>query len=282
MNRINKNNIEAWLLDYSEGQLNEQELALLEAFLEENPEYRELLSDFEPVYLPVDEDIVFSKKEALLKPSAGGRILHFSFVFPRLMAAAAVLAAIVLLWPQFRNNKESVEIRASLTSPEIHLPNTPHVANEQGIKRKEEKNKKEENTVTRETERLASREQVQETKESKKEKEREAPFTAERLQKDMSASIAQNPGYYHYSDIPGWYGSKPVAMKDVLPVQNRETSSPNLMQSLLRSEMARAFIPESLEENLPQAEIQNKESGPVIYLKVPPAGKKIIDKFLNR
>jgi hypothetical protein len=282
MNKINKNNIEAWLLDYSEGQLNEKELVLLETFLEENPEYRQLLNDFEPLYLPAEEHIVFAKKEALLKPSPGTRILHFSVVFPRLLAAAAVLAAIVLLWPQFRNNKASSEIGASLTSPEIHLPATPHIANEHTTIHSEEKNKKEENTVTREPGRLASREQIQQRKESEKENEREATFSAERLQKEMSTSIAQNPGYNRYSEIPGWYGSKPVAMKNVLPLQNKETASPNLMQSLLRSEMARALIPESLEENLPQSEIDKKESGPVIYLKVPPAGKKIIDKFLNR
>jgi len=284
MTTINKNNIEAWLLDYSEGQLNEQELALLEAFLAENPEYREWLSDFEPVYLPVEEGIVFKKKKTLLKPAASGRILRFSFVFPRLMAAAALLAAIALLWPRFQSQKINPGMRASLTSPEIRLPGTPHAGKEHTLRRQEEKNKKNESMPSHETPVLANRAALQETKENVKENEkgREAPFRAEQLQKGMIASIAQSPGYYRYSEIPGWYGSAPVAMKDNLPVQNEERTPPNLMESLLRSEMARAFIPETLEEDLPQADIQNNDGGPVVYLKLPPAGKKIIDKFLNR
>ncbi len=284
MTTINKNNIEAWLLDYSEGQLNEQELALLEAFLAENPEYRQWLSDFEPVYLPEEESIVFKKKETLLKPAASGRILRFSFVFPRLMAAAALLAAIALLWPRFQNQKINPEMRASLASPEIRLPGTPHAGKEHTLRTQEEKNKKNESIPRHETPGLANRTTLPETKENEQEKEkgREAPFHAEPLQKGMIASIAQNPGYYRYSEIPGWYGSTPVAMKHTLPVQNEERTPPGLMESLLRSEMARAFIPETLEEDLPQADIQNNDGGPVVYLKLPPAGKKIIDKFLNR
>lgn len=283
MKRINKNNIEAWLLDLSEGQLNEEELALLEAYLAENPEYSKLLSDFEPFYLP-KEEIVFNKKDALLNPSPSGRVLHFSFIFPRLMAAAVLLAAMVLLWPLFQNQKLNPEIRASLTSPEIHLPNSRHAAKKQLLKGQEEKNKKEENMVRHETAPLANRTMLQERKENEKSKEeaREAPFRTKQLQKERIASITQNQVYNSYSEIPGWYLTKPVAMNITLPQPNEARPSSTLMQSLLHSEVARAFIPEALEEDLPQTESGSNDGRPVIYLQVPPTGKKIIDKLLNR
>jgi len=284
MKRINKNNIEAWLLDFSEGQLNEEELALLESYLAENPEYKELLSNFEPFYLPIEEDIVFNKKDALLNPSPSGRVLHFSFIFPRLMAAAVLLAAMVLLWPLFQSQKINPEMRASLTSPEIHLPDNRHATKKQILKGQEEKNKKEENVLSHETVPLANRTVLRERKEKEKSKEeaREAPFRTKQLEKERIASITPNQVYNSYSEIPGWYVTKPVAMSFTLPQPNEERSSSTLMQSLLHSEVARAFIPETLEEDLPQAKSGSNDAKPVIYLQVPPAGKKIIDKLLNR
>ena len=65
--KINRDNYEAYFLDYHEGQLSsdlEKEVLL---FVELNPDLRELFSSFEAVTLVADEGIVYDKKSFLKK-----------------------------------------------------------------------------------------------------------------------------------------------------------------------------------------------------------------------
>lgn len=62
---INRDNYEAWFLDYAEGNLNEQQIADLMLFLGENPDLKEeLLDDFEGVILTA-ESVTLPEKESL-------------------------------------------------------------------------------------------------------------------------------------------------------------------------------------------------------------------------
>ena len=67
---ITKDNIEAYLLDFLEGNLNANELLELETFLAENPTYK---ADFELLYLDQDEPNVFNKeslkKKTIFEPN---------------------------------------------------------------------------------------------------------------------------------------------------------------------------------------------------------------------
>ena len=56
MEKINKHNYEAWFLDYSEGNLSENEIIELNRFLSLNPELKVELENFEEISL-VDEPI---------------------------------------------------------------------------------------------------------------------------------------------------------------------------------------------------------------------------------
>ena len=64
---INKNNYEAYFLDYHEGNLSPQEVADLFLFLAEHPELKKELDDFENVTLADFQTPVFENKESLKK-----------------------------------------------------------------------------------------------------------------------------------------------------------------------------------------------------------------------
>jgi hypothetical protein len=66
MKELNKNNIEAWLLDYIEGNLSPEQSVKLEFFLSENPEYASMLEEYEPVKLE-PEAVNFVAKNSLKK-----------------------------------------------------------------------------------------------------------------------------------------------------------------------------------------------------------------------
>lgn len=67
--KLNSENIEAYLLQYAENELDEATRAEVEAFLAENPEYRELLEAYDPDFrLPVPPTPAYPNKKALQKP----------------------------------------------------------------------------------------------------------------------------------------------------------------------------------------------------------------------
>lgn len=66
MNRIDKNNYEAYLLDYHEGNLNAEEKQDVLSFLKDYPEFYDEFQDFENVILPVP-DITYPDKSELFK-----------------------------------------------------------------------------------------------------------------------------------------------------------------------------------------------------------------------
>ncbi|GAB4329056.1 MAG: hypothetical protein Kow00127_21510 [Bacteroidales bacterium] len=70
MNRkrnIDRENYEAWLLDRMEGNLSQEELAILDAFLDDHPDLRAEAEEWEPVTLPAPDDR-FTDADTLKKP----------------------------------------------------------------------------------------------------------------------------------------------------------------------------------------------------------------------
>jgi hypothetical protein len=65
--KINRDNYESYFLDYSEGQISTEMVKEVELFVEQNPELRKVLDEFEAISLVADQDIVFEKKSALKK-----------------------------------------------------------------------------------------------------------------------------------------------------------------------------------------------------------------------
>lgn len=67
METINKNNYEAYFLDYYEKNLSAEQVAELMLFLENNPQFKEEFIEYEEIVLEPEENIVFENKASLKK-----------------------------------------------------------------------------------------------------------------------------------------------------------------------------------------------------------------------
>ncbi len=65
--KINRDNCEAYFLDYHEGQLSLEMVRELHLFIEQNPDLKNSITDFEIIPLSADQDIIFGKKPELKK-----------------------------------------------------------------------------------------------------------------------------------------------------------------------------------------------------------------------
>jgi hypothetical protein len=65
--KINRDNYEVWFLDYYEGQLSQEQVAQLMAFLKLHYDLKEEFDNFENILLPPAKNIVFDGKESLKK-----------------------------------------------------------------------------------------------------------------------------------------------------------------------------------------------------------------------
>lgn len=65
--KINRDNYEAYFLDYHEGQLSPEMVEEVLLFVDQNPDLKTIFEEFEPVSLIADQDIIFEKKSYLKK-----------------------------------------------------------------------------------------------------------------------------------------------------------------------------------------------------------------------
>jgi len=99
--QITRDNIEEWLFEYCEGTLTNAEKLKVEAFISQNPEYREELSFWEESYLPqLSASPLPPEAEQLLKTNYFH--LKFSTLF-KFMAVLSALSFILILY--FRSPK---------------------------------------------------------------------------------------------------------------------------------------------------------------------------------
>ena len=101
--KIRKENIEALLFDYAEGNLSREEAKELEAFLEKNPQYAALMQTYDKdEKLEEPSDIVFEDKEVLFRLATERKKKSLVLKMPSyawISAAAAVLLLLIVLLP---------------------------------------------------------------------------------------------------------------------------------------------------------------------------------------
>lgn len=101
--KIKKENIEALLFDYAEGNLSREEAKELEVFLEKNPQYAALLQAYDKEEkLEEPSDIVFEDKDGLFRLATERKKKSSILKVPSyawISAAAAVLLLLVVLLP---------------------------------------------------------------------------------------------------------------------------------------------------------------------------------------
>lgn len=93
-----KDNIEVILFDYAEGNLSPKEQKEVEAFLENNPQYKQMLSSYKDCKgLDKPLDVKFEEKDELFTLATGKKAKSIVFV-PRYMKYACSIAAMILLF----------------------------------------------------------------------------------------------------------------------------------------------------------------------------------------
>ena len=96
--KTTKDNIEVILFDYAEGNLSPQERKEVEAFLENNPQYKQMLSSYKDCKcLDKPSEVKFTEKDELFTLATGKKARSIVFV-PRYMKYACSIAAMILLF----------------------------------------------------------------------------------------------------------------------------------------------------------------------------------------
>lgn len=96
--KTTKDNIEVILFDYAEGNLSPKEQKEVEAFLENNPQYKQMLSSYKDCKgLDKPLDVKFEEKDELFTLATGKKAKSIVFV-PRYMKYACSIAAMILLF----------------------------------------------------------------------------------------------------------------------------------------------------------------------------------------
>ncbi|MBO5843859.1 MAG: hypothetical protein J6Q96_03205 [Bacteroidales bacterium] len=131
--KITKDNIEVILFDYAEGNLSPQEQKEVEAFLESNPQYKQMLAMYlenESVEKPLD--IIFEEKDELFTLATGIKAKKALVIPPFAKWAASIAAGVALVLfvgylfldnqPQEQIAKSSIQTNNS--APSITTSNT--------------------------------------------------------------------------------------------------------------------------------------------------------------
>ena len=96
--KTTKDNIEVILFDYAEGNLSPEEQKEVEAFLENNPQYKQMLSSYKDCKgLDKPLDVKFEEKDELFTLATGKKAKSIVFI-PRYMKYACSIAAMILLF----------------------------------------------------------------------------------------------------------------------------------------------------------------------------------------
>ena len=96
--KTTKDNIEVILFDYAEGNLSPEEQKEVEDFLENNPQYKQMLSSYKDCKgLDKPLDVKFEEKDELFTLATGKKAKSIVFI-PRYMKYACSIAAMILLF----------------------------------------------------------------------------------------------------------------------------------------------------------------------------------------
>lgn len=143
--KITKDNIEVILFDYAEGNLSPKEQKEVEAFLENNPQYKQMLSSYKDCKgLDKPLDVKFEEKDELFTLATGKKAKNIVFV-PRYMKYACSIAAMILLF---------FAIKPLLEKEVIVEEKTPTLIAQKKSKKNSEKAKKNSEKVKKKNEKV--------------------------------------------------------------------------------------------------------------------------------
>ena len=89
---INRENYEAYLIDYLHGELSAEDILAMEKFISANADVQEEFALLQKTILSADEAVVFENKKSLLKPESN----NIFILYKKYIAVAAVVSGIII------------------------------------------------------------------------------------------------------------------------------------------------------------------------------------------
>ncbi|MBP1645420.1 MAG: hypothetical protein H6Q16_995 [Bacteroidetes bacterium] len=228
---ITKENIEAYLLDLLEGNLSSEEIKDLEAFLKENPRYKEMISLYDSsLVLMADKKVKFEDKESLKrnnKTKAFYSYIKYSFV-----AVAACFILFIFVSKLFIKPLDNTTIK---TYDKVMVQNTSNssssILSSQSKADKENTVKKQKPISKNNTKTLAKVEKPQ---------EKEIPLELkEEVKSEPKILLSNNMVVYEVDNLIAYTQEEELNEKEIIEVDNlvayndTQTTNPLLSNSLL-------------------------------------------------
>lgn len=228
---ITKENIEAYLLDLIEGNLNPDEVKELEAFLKDNPQFRDMIDGYDSsLVLMADKKVKFEDKDSLRrknKTKAFYPYIKYSFV-----AVAACFILFVFVSKLFINPLDNTTNNNFDTVLVQNTNSTPSIYSSTSVKKdKEEIGKTQTKASTNNIKTIAKVEKPQEEEIKKEVKEEIKPEP--KILRSSSMVV------YEVDNLVAYIGEQEIKENKIIEVDNlvayndSQTTNPFLSNPLL-------------------------------------------------
>ena len=228
---ITKENIEAYLLDLLEGNLSPDEVKELEAFLKDNPQYKEMIDGYDSsLVLMADKNIKFEDKESLKRKNKVKDFypyIKYSFV-----AVAACFILFIFVSKLFikpldnttNNNFDTVIVQNTNSTPSIYSSSS--LKND-----KEEIGKTQTRVSTNKIRTIAKAEKPQEEEIQKEVKEEIKPEP--KILRSSSMVVYEVDNLIAYIDEQEIKENKIIEVDNLVAYNDSQTTNPFLSNPLL-------------------------------------------------
>jgi len=228
---ITKENIEAYLLDLLEGNLSPDEIKDLEAFLEDNPQYKEMISLYDSsLVLMTDKNIKFEYKDSLRrknKTKAFYPYIKYSFV-----AVAACFILFVFVSKLFINPLDNTNIKTFDKVMVQNTNSTPSISPSTSVKNdKEEIGKTQTRVSTNKIRTIAKAEKPQEEEIVKEQTEEVKPEP--KILRSNSMVVYEVDNLIAYIDEQEIKENKIIEVDNLVAYNDSQTTNPFLSNPLL-------------------------------------------------
>ena len=254
---ITKENIEAYLLDLIEGNLSPDEVKELEAFLKDNPQYREMIDGYDSsLVLMADKNVKFEYKDSLRRKNK--TVAFYPFIKYSFVAVAACFILFIFVSKLFikpldnttNNNFDTVLVQNTNSTPSIS-PSTS-LKND-----KEEIGKKQTKASPNKIKTIAKAEKPQE-KEIQKEVEEE-------IKPEPKILLSNSMVVYEVDNLIAYIKEEEIKENRIIEVDNlvayndSQTPNPFLSNPLLNPLINNKYV-DQLRHNL-ESKIEKTQNG---------------------
>lgn len=228
---ITKENIEAYLLDLLEGNLSPDEVKELEAFLKDNPQYKEMIDGYDSsLVLMVDKNIKFEDKESLKRKNKVK--VFYPYIKYSFVAVAACFILFVFVSKLFIKPLDNTNIKTFDKVMVQNTNSTPSISPSTSVKNdKEEIGKTQTRVSTNKIRTIAKAEKPQEEEIQKEVEEEIKPEP--KILRSNSMVVYEVDNLIAYIDEQEIKENKIIEVDNLVAYNDSQTTNPFLSNPLL-------------------------------------------------